>query len=50
MRWKFIGFLAVASMGAVVIAAALPETILAGDAVNYRERMIELFERADPSS
>jgi hypothetical protein len=35
--------LAIASIGAVVIAAALPETILAGDAANYRTRMVELF-------
>jgi hypothetical protein len=40
---RFLAFLTVAGMGAVVIAAALPETILAGDAVNYRERMAELF-------
>jgi hypothetical protein len=35
--------LLVASVAAVFIAASLPDTILAGDAVNYRERMIELF-------
>ena len=38
-----LGLLIVACLAAVTIAASLPETILAGDAVNYRERMISLF-------
>jgi hypothetical protein len=38
-----LGLLVVACLAAVTIAASLPETILAGDAVNYRERMISLF-------
>jgi hypothetical protein len=35
--------LLVASVVAVLLAAALPETILAGDAAPYRERMVQLF-------
>jgi hypothetical protein len=35
--------LLLASIAAVLLAAALPDTILAGDTVNYRERMVELF-------
>ena len=41
--WRLLGLLIVACLAAVTIAASLPETILAGDAVNYRERMISLF-------
>ena len=41
--WRLLTLQAVACLAAVMIAASLPETILAGDAVNYRERMISLF-------
>jgi hypothetical protein len=41
--WGQLGLLALACLAAVTVAASLPETILAGDAVNYRERMTSLF-------
>jgi hypothetical protein len=41
--WRLLGLLAISCVAAVTIAAGLPETILAGDAVNYRERMSSLF-------
>jgi hypothetical protein len=41
--FRLLALLTVAAVSAVLVAAALPETILAGDAVNYRERMAELF-------
>ena len=48
MRFKLAVVLFLASFGSVLIAASLPDSILAGDAANYRERMVELFSGKVP--
>jgi hypothetical protein len=47
-RARLVALLVIAAVAAVMLAAALPDTILAGDAVNYRDRMTELFSGRIP--
>ena len=48
MKRRVILAVIVASLAAVLLAAALPETILAGDAEAYRDRMAEMFSGQIP--
>ena len=48
MRFRLAAILFLASLGSVFLAASLPDSILAGDAANYRERMVELFSGKVP--
>jgi hypothetical protein len=45
---KLVGFLLLACVAATLTAAAMPDRILAGDAISYRERMHELFQGQVP--
>jgi hypothetical protein len=42
-RVRLLGLLLLASLAATLSAAAMPERVLAGDAISYRQRMGELF-------
>lgn len=47
-KLRVVVVLVVACVSAVLFAAAFPEAVLAGDALNYRDRMVELFSGKVP--